>query len=745
MWEWITGQDDKIADVKKVLTQYVDYLAYQDVFSMIINSLVWGLIKLFYKLNIMLESTIYKSFELKGLLNAAGLQSMYQDLISKVLDVLCVCTLMYLGLKFAISKNPPKAKNIFVNLFMAMILIFGGSSMIDEAVNVAQGSYNDITQANKGDKTVAPSFQLIKDNTYDIETIMKTDAKKLGDVPTDKRNALTAKNFKYTNINAVMTPEQAETVAGKQKNEVVQKRYEALSYKMDLDDKGALTPVEISDDGLAKHFYTSGYRRYMGSSGIILAGEISLTFAYIYILFSIVICLIELGFKKFYLVVAASTDFETGQRMKTAVEDIIQALLLLAFTGLELRIYTKMLSGLSDLNSQGKVNGLLFVVALFSLTIALYKGSQAVTKIFGVNTSLKQGGNMLMNAFALSNLARSSASTGKLVKDSAKDGLSKLNEIRKNAFSKPSDSEDSGADGETPGNIPNSGSKLSEVLGRVRSGAKSAVETAGYVNERGGRQTVQDLAEKTKEAVSDRFEDTRAGTIAKAAKDIVIDPKGVMEEKVDSVKEGAVDLQGRVADTFEDGQLKALEKGLTDQRKAKGGAESEESGVETPKTRATPGKEGEPTHQQVDPKEFERKVNSPGLKETNSHTESTDGLKDHSGSASETNLTNDQKAGARTINENEELKVNKRVNQATTLEKGETVSGDSQGSSSTVPAMMAEPGKDETVTTNKNVTKRVDTSQLFKEVNNTTIQTSSTIQKQNDEMKDLLLNPNKKK
>lgn len=714
MWDWLTGQDEKIDEVKKVLTQYVDYLSYQDVFSMIINTLIWGLINLFYKLNIMLESTIYKSFELKALLNAAGMQEMYQDLISKVLGILCVCTLMYLGLKFAVSKNPPKAKNIFVNLFMAMILIFGGSSMIDEAVNVAQGSYNDITQANKGDKTGAPSFQLIKDNVYDIETVMKTDAKKLADVATDKRNALTAKNFKYTNINAVMTPEQAESIAGKQTNEVVQKRYEALAYKMDLNDKGELTPVKINDDGLAKYFYTSGYRRYMGNSGIILAGEISLTFAYIYILFSIVVCLIELGFKKFYLVIAASTDFETGQRMKTAMEDIIQALLLLAFTGLELRIYTKMLSGLSDLNSQGKITGLLFVIALFSLTIALYKGSQAVTKIFGVNTSLKQGGNMLMNAFALSNLAKTGATAGKSVKDSAKGGLSKLNDIRKNAFSRPSDSEE---DSSSTGNIPSSNGKLSDVLGKVKTGAKAAVETAGYVNERGGKQTVQDLAEKTKEAMSDRFEDTRAGSIAKAAKDIVTDPKGVVKDKADSVKEAASDLQGRVVDTFEDGQMKALDKGIKDSIKAKEEPVSEEGGTEVPKTRAVSSKEGEPTQQTVDPKDFERKVNAPGLKEKNSKSEVSSALTAESIPDTDLNDGNSQRAGSRTITENEELKVKKQLNQATSLEKN----GESTGASTSMPAATNDVDGNETITTKRAVTKRVDTNQLFKESTNETI------------------------
>lgn len=103
--------------------------------------------------------------------------------------------------------------------------------------------------------------------------------------------------------------------------------------------------------------------------------------------------------------IAASTDFETGQRMKSAIEDISQSFLLLAFTILELRIYTLMLSGIGDLHAAGKINGFLYVVALIVLTIALFKGSQSVTKIFGVDTSLKNGSNSL-SMFALGNIAK---------------------------------------------------------------------------------------------------------------------------------------------------------------------------------------------------------------------------------------------------------------------------------------------------------------------------------------------------
>nr|MBC9708274.1 hypothetical protein [Enterococcus sp.] len=435
-WSGLFGEGN--ADPKtvtKILQDYGNYLQYQDVFSWICNTFLWGLVKGLYNLNTLLEKTIYQSFDLKDLLNVAGVNELFQSLISKVLALFCVVTLIYLGLKFFMSKHPPKVKNILVNLFMAIILIFGGSSLIDEGLNISKSFYGDVTAANKADKTGSPAFQIIQNNVIDVSTLLENDPNKVEHIPTDKRNALTAKNFKTANINGIITPDQAAEMADNDKSglsDLQKDRLRALQYRLELDDNGKEIPVQISDEGLAKYVYTSGYRRYISSPGIILAGESSLSVAYLFILFTIVTCIIELVFKKFYLVIAASTDFETGQRMKSAIEDISQSFLLLAFTILELRIYTLMLSGIGDLHAAGKINGFLYVVALIVLTIALFKGSQSVTKIFGVDTSLKNGSNSLLSMFALGNIAKNVGSGAKNLASAGKSGLSNLNDIRKN-------------------------------------------------------------------------------------------------------------------------------------------------------------------------------------------------------------------------------------------------------------------------------------------------------------------------
>ncbi|HAP7673437.1 TPA: pLS20_p028 family conjugation system transmembrane protein [Enterococcus faecium] len=559
-WSGLFGEGDaNPKTVTKVLQDYGNYLQYQDVFSWIWNTFLWGLIKGLYNLNTLLEKTIYQSFDLKDLLNAAGVNALFQSLISKVLALFCVVTLIYLGLKFFMSKHPPKVKNILVNLFMAMILIFGGSSLIDEGLNISKSFYGDVTAANKADKTGSPAFQIIQNNVIDVSTLLATDPNKVESLPTDKRNTLTAKNFKTANINGIITPDQAKKMSESSDISTVQKdRLKALQYRLELDDNGKEIPVQISDEGLAKYVYTSGYRRYISSPGIILAGESSLSVAYLFILFTIVTCIIELVFKKFYLVIAASTDFETGQRMKSAIEDISQSFLLLAFTILELRIYTLMLSGIGDLHAVGKINGFLYVVALIVLTIALFKGSQSVTKIFGVDTSLKNGSNSLLSMFALGNIAKNVGSGAKNLASAGKSGLSHLNDIRKNGFGHrkdvtPDNGEEQSDDKATT--VPNSKKTVSEMFGKAKNGVSKAAEGLGYVNERGLKGTAEDLTEKAKDTLEEKLDGTRAKELAEAVKN----PSEALEkqkEKASEVKEGLKDAYG-------EGQVNAAVKANT--------------------------------------------------------------------------------------------------------------------------------------------------------------------------------------
>lgn len=109
-----------------------------------------------------------------------------------------------------------------------------------------------MTAANKADKTGSPAFQIIQNNVIDVSTLLETDPNKVESLPTDKRNALTAKNFKTANINSVIIPKEAAKMADEDKSglsDIQKDRLRALQYRLELDDNGKEIPVEISDEG----------------------------------------------------------------------------------------------------------------------------------------------------------------------------------------------------------------------------------------------------------------------------------------------------------------------------------------------------------------------------------------------------------------------------------------------------------------------------------------------------------------
>ena len=198
------------------------------------------------------------------------------------------------------------------------------------------------------------------------------------------------------------------------------------------------------------------------------------------------------------------------------------------------------------------------------LTIALFKGSQSVTKIFGVDTSLKNGSNSLLSMFALGNIAKNVGSGAKNLASAGKSGLSNLNDIRKNGFGNRKDitpdNEGEQPDDKAP-TVPNSKKTISEMFGKAKNGVSKAAEGLGYVNERGLKGTTEDLTEKAKDALEEKLDGTRAKELAETVKN----PSEALEkqkEKASEVKEGLKDAYG-------EGQVNAAVKANTTTEKEK--------------------------------------------------------------------------------------------------------------------------------------------------------------------------------
>ncbi len=549
LWDWLTGEADKVEAAIKFLTNYDDYLQFQGLGSWLWNSFVWGTIKILYGLNTGLEKLLLQSFDVGDFLKDKGLTDLQTTFATTLGAILLLISLIWIGIKMMTSKNPPKLKDTLVMLVTAVFILLFSGSIVNTLFDHSKTAFNDITQINKN----APSMQIIQDNTSDLITVLTK--KKENIKPTDKLNAITAKNIWHTDINAVITPDSIDKIKEKTKNDDAVN----LERKLTVDEKGKITAGKYKDNFIASSIYDSGYRRYATKNGVIFTGEASLSIGYLFIIFSIVMCIFELMYKKFYLLVATSTDLETGQRRNKALEGISQSLLLIAFTGLELRIYVGILKFLGDKN----LDPILYVICLVVSTFLLFKGSQAVTAIFGVDTSLKNGGSSLLSALGVAGVAKGFGRSAKNVAGStvsaAKKGINGIRNKNTDAdggsnFNTNEDAKENSAF-ETPGN------EKTSLGDKAKNMARKSGKLKGYLGERKLTGAAEDGINAVKEKAAD---------VTEAAKDGVKNP-------IDKAKEFGKDIK----EEYETGVDEGISTGLNKQSEAKDSISEEDISVPT--------------------------------------------------------------------------------------------------------------------------------------------------------------------
>jgi len=547
LWDWLTGEADKVEAAVKFLTNYADYLQFQDIGSWLWNSFVWGAIKILYGLNRGLEKLLLQSFDVGDFLKDKGLTELQTTFATTLGAILLLISLIWIGIKMMVSKNPPKLKDTLMMLVTAVFILLFSGSIVNTLFDHSKTAFNDVTQISKN----APSIQIIQDNTSDLITVLKK--KKENIKPTDKLNAITDKNFWYTDINAVITPDSVRDIKDKTKNDDAI----YLDRKLTVDNDGKTTAGEYKDNFIASSIYDSGYRRYATKNGVIFTGEASLAVGYLFIIFSIIMCIFELMYKKFYLLVATATDLDTGQRRNKAIESIAQSLLLIAFTGLELRIYIGILNFLGGKN----LNPILYVICLVVSTFLLFKGSQSVAAIFGVDTSLKNGGSSLMAALGAAGVARGIGRGTKNVATSTFSATKKgINRIRnKNTDSDESDT--SNLSNEEQSNNGKTGKEKTGIGDKAKEMARKSGKLRGYLGERKLSGAVEDGINSVKEKASDVVDSVKDG----------------VQNPIDKAKEFGKDIK----EEYDTGVDEGISTGLNKQSEAEDSISEEDISVPT--------------------------------------------------------------------------------------------------------------------------------------------------------------------
>lgn len=353
----------------------------------------WGVIKAMFAITDGIQNMIPEVLDLFSFVESAGLNKVYQSVLSTIVVGLMVLSLVIIGYKMVTGKGTVDLKSVGMNVVMSIALILLMPTLIHSGIEFSKTFYNDTTTITNSDEGVA--WSLIEQGVTDLAYINKTDQYSRID-KTNDRNNLTKKNFWKTDLTQVLTDNVLEKM--EKENEIA----DNLRYELVENSENEFVATKFEDNFLSTFTdgLKSGYYRYQANLWGISIGLIALAIAYVFSAFIIITAILELAFKRVLGVLVFATDLETGQRSKLVLSDIFQCYLTVGFQGFGLSMFAMFIN---FLNAGEGISTNIFIktIAYICAVIVLIKGSGTVMRYFGVDIGLKEGYGQLASAFGM--------------------------------------------------------------------------------------------------------------------------------------------------------------------------------------------------------------------------------------------------------------------------------------------------------------------------------------------------------
>ncbi|PEF45155.1 hypothetical protein CON22_17895 [Bacillus cereus] len=494
-----------------------DWIEYSTVLGAIWQSMVGQFIKGLLFIVGMLEGLIPDTFSLFDALNDVGINQFSQSIIKGLFAGIFTLIITWLGIRTMVMHKPPKFKSVVTNIIMMVVLVGGLNEIMAQMQKLSVDFYNASTEGQKYEDGLA--FKLVKDNTADIIYLAQNSFDPIqGDKPEDtikkEKNALTKEIFLKASLGDLITPKVANDIgeAAKDKGDAP-KETEYLQYRLTNDGTSdTLEKIDESSFDIFKKVTDTGYKRYPMNSLTIICGLLSIGVAYAFTLFVFVSTILELVMKKVVAPLVFITDIESGQKTKMVVTDIFKGFMLIAFTGITMRVYIILVTYVG----QADLSMVLYIVSMMALTMLLIKGSESILRYFGVDVGLKEGKNHLLGAWAAMKGAQALGKGATGLGRSAKEKLQGGEQSRENA---PKRSEDEGTDsGEAKANTPS------------RSGMTRRIGTTlGYAANRGAGGMLKDAGNKVMDSANDVYEAGKS-KVSNASNNVKDSVKGTVSD-----------------------------------------------------------------------------------------------------------------------------------------------------------------------------------------------------------------------
>ncbi|MBE7106144.1 hypothetical protein FT637_24985 [Bacillus cereus] len=523
-WQWKDlfdwGLDDEeTKQAMKFLNN--DWIVYSTVLGAIWQSMVGSFIKGLLVIVGMLEGLIPKTFSLFDVLNDVGLNQFTQSMIKGLFVGIFTLIITWLGIRTILMHKPPKLKSVVLNVIMMIVLVGGLNEIMAQMQKLSVDFYNAATEGQKHEDGLA--WKLVKDNTADIVYLSQNsfDPIKSKDTLKTEKNALTKDMFLKSSLGDLVTPEVVKKIDEKIKKDGGPEETKFLKYKLTNDGKTeTLEEIEKSSFNVFKSITDTGYKRYPMNSLSIICALLSLGIAYAFTLFVFVITIFELVMKKVVAPLVFMTDIESGQKTKMVLEDIFKGFLLIAFTGISMRVYIILVTyvGNADLGM------VLYIISMIALTTLLIKGSESILRYFGVDVGLKDGKNHMLGAWAA---MKGAQALGKGAMNLGRNAKEKLQGDQQSGEETPKRSEGDGtASGEAAATTP-SRSGIARRLGSA----------TGYAKNRGAGGMMKDVGNAAMSGANDMLESGKS-KVSEAANNVKDNVKGTVSDFKEGQNQG---------------------------------------------------------------------------------------------------------------------------------------------------------------------------------------------------------------
>ncbi|HFJ5530824.1 TPA: pLS20_p028 family conjugation system transmembrane protein [Enterococcus faecium] len=467
----------------------------------------WSVIKSMFAVVDGIQNMIPEVLDLFSFVESAGLNKVYQSVLSTIVVGLMILSLVIVGYKMIIGKGTVDLKSVGMNVVMSISLILLMPTLIHSGIEFSKTFYNDSTTITDSDEGVA--WSLIEQGVTDLAYINKTDQYSMID-KTNDRNNLTKENFWKTDLTQVLTDNVLDKM--EKENPIA----DNLRYELVENSDNEFVATKFSDNFLSTFVdgIKSGYYRYQANLWGISFGLIALAVAYVFSAFIIITAILELAFKRVLGVLVFATDLETGQRSKQVLSDILQCYLTVGFQGFGLSMFAMFVN---YLNAGEGISTNIFIktIAYICAVFVLIKGSGTVMRYFGVDIGLKEGYGQLASAFGM----------GAMLFRKGTGGMNRSKGGKNSGGNDQAEGEERKPERNFGQSLSQKANKTGKTLGYARERGLSGLASDGatMASERATKpfKSMRDIANDTKNKFKEGLDDGTVSAINKNSKPIV--------------------------------------------------------------------------------------------------------------------------------------------------------------------------------------------------------------------------------